>query len=147
MTLSLVEKARMLATLVHDGQTDKAGRPYILHPERVAKAVAHLGEECEAVGWLHDAQEAVTDAGWERGWFLGAMKHLGFPFGVREAVSVLTRREPAYLTHYIPSIKRSENPHVRPVKVADIKDNLRPGCPGSLRKRYERALQILGEKP
>lgn len=53
-----VKAARLLDTQPHPGQTDKAGLPYITHPERVAgrldDPVAHV------VGWLHDTVEDTT---------------------------------------------------------------------------------------
>lgn len=58
----LATQASIIATAAHEGQTDKAGTPYIQHPERVAKAAgqaapAHLAKQAEAVGWLHDVVE------------------------------------------------------------------------------------------
>lgn len=35
MNNNLLEKALVIATKAHEGQKDKAGSPYILHPIRV----------------------------------------------------------------------------------------------------------------
>ncbi|WP_394253532.1 HD domain-containing protein [Arthrobacter pityocampae] len=61
----LVTTANIVAASAHDGQSDKAGAPYITHPARVAAAAqdaapAHLAEEAEAVGWLHDVVEDTS---------------------------------------------------------------------------------------
>ena len=50
-----VEAARRLATQMHEGQTDKAGLPYVTHPERVAARLET--PEAQVVGWLHDTVE------------------------------------------------------------------------------------------
>ena len=50
-----VEAAKALATRAHSGQTDKAGLPYITHPERVAGRLDTPEEQ--VVGWLHDTVE------------------------------------------------------------------------------------------
>ena len=50
-----VEAAKALATRTHEGQTDKAGLPYITHPERVAGRLDTPEEQ--VVGWLHDTVE------------------------------------------------------------------------------------------
>jgi len=55
VTHVVVRVARSIAIHAHAGQTDKAGMPYVDHPRRVAAAVAHLGWEAEAAGWLHEA--------------------------------------------------------------------------------------------
>ena len=47
-----VEAARRLAAQWHEGQLDKAGKPYITHPERVAGRLS--SPERQVVGWLHD---------------------------------------------------------------------------------------------
>ena len=48
------ERARQFAVEAHAGQTDKAGRPYVEHLQRVAEA---LPEHLQAAGWLHDVIE------------------------------------------------------------------------------------------
>ena len=50
-----VERARDLAFSAHYGAVDKAGAPYILHPERVAERLSSPEEK--VVGWLHDVVE------------------------------------------------------------------------------------------
>ena len=54
----------IFATQCHDGQTDKAGAPYILHPLRVLGYLGHqaTSEERE-LALLHDVMEdcGVTD--------------------------------------------------------------------------------------
>src|SRR5258706_6160057 len=53
--LSTLERAIALAARKHEGQLDKAGAPYILHPIRVMLRVASLEEKMAAV--LHDVVE------------------------------------------------------------------------------------------
>lgn len=56
MTLADVEAT---ARAAHEGQTDKAGRPYAEHLSAVAEGVRARGgdEEQIAAAWLHDAVE------------------------------------------------------------------------------------------
>ena len=56
MTLAEVEAT---ARAAHEGQTDKAGRPYAEHLRAVAEGVRARGgdEEQTAAAWLHDAVE------------------------------------------------------------------------------------------
>ena len=56
MTLAEVEAT---ARAAHEGQTDKAGRPYAEHLQAVAEGVRARGgdEEQTAAAWLHDAVE------------------------------------------------------------------------------------------
>ena len=48
-----------LARTAHEGQTDKAGRPYAEHLQAVAEGVRARGGDAEqiAAAWLHDAVE------------------------------------------------------------------------------------------
>ena len=39
MTMATIEKAIQIAARAHDGQVDKLGLPYILHPLRVMDGV------------------------------------------------------------------------------------------------------------
>jgi (p)ppGpp synthase/HD superfamily hydrolase len=56
LTLTEVEA---LARTAHEGQTDKAGRPYTEHLEAVADGVRSRGGDPDqiAAAWLHDAVE------------------------------------------------------------------------------------------
>ena len=56
MTLAEVEAA---ARAAHEGQTDKAGRPYAEHLQAVAEGVRARGGDADqiAAAWLHDAVE------------------------------------------------------------------------------------------
>ncbi|MFI0085826.1 HD domain-containing protein [Streptomyces bobili] len=56
LTLTEVET---LARTAHEGQTDKAGRPYTEHLEAVADGVRSRGGDPDqiAAAWLHDAVE------------------------------------------------------------------------------------------
>jgi len=51
----LLDKAIEIARKVHDGQVDKAGKPYLDHPLPVMNAMDTLEEKIVAV--LHDAIE------------------------------------------------------------------------------------------
>lgn len=57
-TLTLTE-VEALARAAHEGQTDKAGRPYAEHLHAVAEGVRARGGDAEqiAAAWLHDAVE------------------------------------------------------------------------------------------
>ena len=48
-----------LATIAHRGQVDKAGKPYIDHPRRVAGRLAGGPRYTLAAAWLHDVLEDV----------------------------------------------------------------------------------------
>ena len=49
---SIAELAEQIPTTAHAGQVDKAGRPYIAHPARMAG-----DEHAVAAAWLHDVVE------------------------------------------------------------------------------------------
>lgn len=57
-TLTLAE-VEATARAAHEGQTDKAGRPYAEHLQAVAEGVRARGGDAEqiAAAWLHDAVE------------------------------------------------------------------------------------------
>lgn len=112
----LEAKARAFATTAHEGQTDKAGEPYIGHPERVARRLAGNPPEVVAAGWLHDVVED-TDA---------AIGDIFDVFGFRVAVTVdaVTHREGETRRQYLDRVRA--NPDARLVKMADILDNADP---------------------
>lgn len=113
MTTGLTE-AITIAAQAHDGQTDKAGQPYILHCLRVMLAMNSDTDRIVAV--LHDVLEDATD------WQIGDLGDFG-P-GVEGAVDALTRRDREDYFHYIDRV--AANPIAVRVKLADLRDNLDP---------------------
>ncbi len=57
--IELIEKAYDLAGKMHQGQLRKSGEPYLIHPVAVAKILAELGMDDQAIvaGLLHDVVE------------------------------------------------------------------------------------------
>lgn len=134
--LTELEKAERIARHAHAQQLDPSGDPYIEHVERVVALVAAAGESdaVKAVAWLHDV---IEDTAWTR---TQLVDRGGISEPVAEAVEVLSRREGESYEDYIRRVVQSRNPLARPVKLADLRDHLRPNCPVRLRPRYELAL-------
>lgn len=132
-----LNEAIAMAAQAHDGQFDRAGEPYILHPLRIMLAMGTEAERIVAV--LHDVVED-GDVG------LGDILAL-FGEDVRAGVDAVTRRAGESYPDFIERAKA--NPIGRAVKLADIRDNLAPWRSGSLtdslRERYEAARLALKE--
>ena len=136
-----VEAARLLATQAHSGQTDKAGLPYITHPERVAGRLEDPA--VQVVGWLHDTMEdtAVT------------LSEIEAQFGPETAAAVgaISRRDGEKWSDYLGRV--AANPVARQVKISDLIDNSNLGrIPHVTMKdvkrqtRYNKALEKLLEE-
>jgi (p)ppGpp synthase/HD superfamily hydrolase len=109
-----LERAIAIAAAAHEGQVDKAGAPYNLHPLRMMLAVTTPEARMAAV--LHDVVEDgdVT---------LEQLRAEAFPAAVVEAVDALTKREHEE-DDYEAFIRRAAlNPIAREVKLADLRDN------------------------
>ena len=128
------QKAKALATAMHAGQVDKAGKPYIEHVARVAESGAYYVEA--TVGWLHDIVEDTPMT-------LDAIEAL-FGWEIAAAVDALTRVEGEGYFDYICRIKDAGGT-ARAVKILDLEDHLRftSVIPASLIDRYEKAMKIL----
>ena len=111
MTREKVEEARALAASRHAGQADKAGAPYIGHPQRVAGRLNSPEEQI--VGWLHDT---VEDTGLSL-----AEVEARFGKAVAQAVDAVSRREGEPWEAYLLRVKA--NPVARRVKISDLIDN------------------------
>lgn len=137
MTLTWLD-ARALATRVHDGQVDRAGLPYIDHPNRVAERLIRYGEAARMAGWLHDVVE-------DSGLTLEDLTTMGYPSEVVAAVDSVTRREGETYPELIE--RAAADPVGRLVKLADNADNadearlamLPPADADRLRTRYAEA--------
>ncbi|MFB7504136.1 HD domain-containing protein [Streptomyces broussonetiae] len=116
LTLPEVEA---LARAAHEGQTDKAGRPYAEHLAAVAGGVRARGGDPEqiAAAWLHDA---VEDDALTREWLARA----ALTARTKAIVDALTKRpaeEPAAYARRILT-----TPGARLVKEADLAHNADP---------------------
>ena len=111
-----LERAIEIAASAHLGQLDKAGEPYIAHPLRVMLPFIRGGDETRAIiAVLHDVIE-------DSSWTAADLHREGFRTEIVEAVTALTRPpEEAYSAF----VRRAvSNELARPVKAADLRDNL-----------------------
>ena len=108
----LTEKALNIATLAHEKQADKGGKPYILHPLRVAENMTDEASACVAL--LHDVIEDTYVT-------LKELEAEGFYPEIIEALKLLTHHEAQDYMEYIAAI--AENPLARNVKIADLRHN------------------------
>ena len=128
--MSTLQRAISVAVEAHEGQVDKGGNPYILHPMRVMMSLRTVEEMI--VGVLHDVVEDCSDIGfgWER------LEEEGFSPVVLDALKSVTKtpEEESHfktlsgedrITAYLRFVDRAKsNPIGRRVKRADIYDNL-----------------------
>lgn len=116
-----LDKAILVAVQAHQGQKDRYGQPFILHPLRVMMRVKSEDEKIVAI--LHDVVEdsAMT---------LEDLKKEGFSAEIVRAVDCLTKREgEPYEAH----VERAgQNRLALPVKAADLEDNMDPQRMGVL---------------
>lgn len=111
--MSNLDQAICIATKAHSGQTDKAGKPYILHPLRL---MARFSTETEMiVAVLHDVIEDSDTT-------CDDLKSAGFSDEVINAIGCLTKRKNENYDSFISRI--SGNDLARGIKIEDIKDNL-----------------------
>ena len=136
-----VAAARALATKAHEGQTDKAGLPYITHPERVALRME--SPELQVIGWLHDTVEDTTLT----------VKDIAERFGPETAAAVdaISRRDGEKWSDYLDRV--AANPMARQVKISDLIDNSNLSRIPHVtlkdverQKKYNKALKKLLEK-
>jgi (p)ppGpp synthase/HD superfamily hydrolase len=136
MQNDLLRKAEEIAVAAHAGQRDRAGHPFSDHLRRVAEKVG--GREQRMVAYLHDIVEK-TD-----GWSLERLAEEGFPETVIAAVDAMTRRGGE---DYADFVRRAiANPLARPVKRADLEDNLQQAEQAGIDDRkYRLGLRLLDE--
>lgn len=109
-----LERAIAIASILHEGQVDKAGAAYILHPLRVM--VAQTSDEARMVAVLHDT---VEDCGVT---IEDLRDRAGFPESVLHALSLVTRRKEDSYGSFVE--RCATDPLALAVKLADLEDNL-----------------------
>ena len=112
--MATIEKALQIAAKAHEGQKDKEGLPYILHPLRAMMSVT--GEEAQIVAVLHDVIEDTSVTADD-------LRQAGFSEQIVAAVLCVTHRKDEPYADYVVRCKGNEI--ARQVKLADLKDNSR----------------------
>jgi (p)ppGpp synthase/HD superfamily hydrolase len=117
--LNTIEGAVAFANQAHDGQVDKQGVPYILHPLRVGASLHAFGPEYVIAGLLHDVVEDTPVT-------LDDLHILGASDAVIAAVNAVTKTESERTVEaYMRSIARAtQHPIGGWVKAADVADNM-----------------------
>lgn len=146
--LYTIEGATEFAIRAHDGQVDKQGLPYILHPLRVGASLWRFGSEYVIAGLLHDVVEDTHHT-------LDDLRALGASESVIAAVDAVTKTESERTVEaYERSIRKAmEDPIGLWVKAADVSDNASrvddirdPELRHRLRVKYAMASKVLGSR-
>ena len=142
-SMTTLERAIAIAAKAHEGQTDKAGAPYILHPLRVMLRMDRT-EDC-IVAVLHDVIE-------DSEWTADMLRAEGFSERIIEALESVTKRRGEDYETFIR--RAASNPISRRVKLADLADNSDMGriaalTPKDLERlqKYGRAIGFLNARP
>jgi len=133
--------ARAIATEAHVGQVDKAGRPYIEHPERVAARLTD--PDAQVVALLHDVLEDTELTAED-------LRAAGITELQLEALEALDHAHDVSNEDYWRALRLV--PLARLVKVADLADNTDPARIAVLdaesqdyfRDKYRRAMAVIG---
>ncbi|MFF9766005.1 HD domain-containing protein [Streptomyces sp. NPDC014636] len=148
MTHLTLAEVEALARAAHDGQSDKAGRPYAEHLAAVAEGVRVRGGDPEqiAAAWLHDS---VEDAALSEEWLATA----ALTERTKAVVRALTKRpgEPpeAYAGRILATpgallVKRADLAHnADPRRLAVLDEPTRK----RLTEKYARMRALLGVEP
>jgi (p)ppGpp synthase/HD superfamily hydrolase len=133
--------ARALATQAHSGQTDKAGQPYIEHPERVAARLTD--PDAQVVALLHDVIEDTELSADD-------LRAAGASELQVKALEALAHADDVSDKDYWRALRAV--PLARLVKVADLADNtdparialLAPAEQERFRTKYRSAMAVIG---
>ncbi|MQG91085.1 GTP pyrophosphokinase [Pseudomonas sp. MN1F] len=110
--MSTLERAIAVAARAHEGQYDKGGAAYILHPLRVMMRVSTPEQRIVAV--LHDVIEDTSLT-------LSDLAREGFPLKILAALLALSRNKGESYQDFV--VRLGSDPLARTVKLADLADN------------------------
>ena len=117
-----------VATKAHEGQVDKGGNPYILHPKAVADSLNDT--EDKIVAYLHDVCEDTDTT-------LDDLINMGFTYRIVSSVRILTKTKDTSYDKYLKQVKKDSN--AWHVKMADLKHNMDISrIPHPTKKDFER---------
>lgn len=109
----LLNKVAEFSKKAHEGQFDKGGHPYYLHPQSVA--LMGTTENEKIVGYLHDVIEDTN-------YTINDLKELGINDECLEAIKMLTHDKNIPYEEYISNIKKCDL--ARKVKINDLTNNM-----------------------
>lgn len=114
--MNILAKAIRIAAVAHEDQTDRAGRPYFLHVDKVAHYVSKYGydENLMSIAYLHDV---VEDCGITYGYLLAE----GMSPRVIDGIRCLTKVPGESHEEYLEKICSNKDSII--VKLADLRHN------------------------
>lgn len=131
-----VQLAEKIARKVHKNQIRKfgedKGKPYIVHPERMANKM--ISPVMKAAAYLHDTVEDGNIS-------FDDLSNQGISETVLDIVEAVTKKQGENYLDFI--LRISENSKAAILKREDIRDNLNGLQEGSLKDKYRLALWIL----
>lgn len=138
----LVKKTLKICCAAHEGQVDKSGLPYLLHPVHLAEQMSTEEEICAAL--LHDTIEDTSLTPDD-------LRREGIPERVVQALLLLTHDPEVPYMDYVRKIR--QNGIARKVKLADLKHNSDLSRLDTVtekdrkrREKYLKAIEILSDK-
>ena len=109
----LYDRALKIAIKAHEGQKDKSGREYVMHPIRVAERCKD--PKAKIVALLHDTiEDTYVTAEY--------LREQGFPEEIVEGILSVTKHEGETYEEFVR--RASINPIGKEVKKADLEDNM-----------------------
>lgn len=114
--MDFISTALDMAISFHGGQEDKNGKPFVMHPIRVATSLGpDTEEEIVAAALLHDVVEDTFAS-------LETLRRADMTDRIVEIVDALTRREQEVYRDYLHRLSQNNDAVI--IKIADIRDNM-----------------------
>lgn len=136
----LIERARLIAKMVHLDETRRGGEPYYTHCDAVENGVELMCENTKCAAQMHDVLENTKNPDLIRNILTEY-----FPPEVSFLVETLTHDKNIYYSRYIDII--SNNPKALTIKISDMLDNTKDAnLPEKQFNKYREAcLQIIAK--
>ena len=136
----LIERARLIAKMVHLEEIRRGGEPYFIHCDAVEECVKDKDENTRCAAQLHDTLENSKNPD-----LIRKLIEEYFPYEVLFLVETLTHDKNIYYSRYIDVI--SNNPKSLDIKFSDMIDNTKDiNLPEKQFNKYrESCIQIMGK--
>ena len=137
----LIERARLIAKMVHLEETRRGGEPYFTHCDAVEEGVKDKDENTKCAAQLHDTLENSKNPD-----VIRKLIAEYFPYEVLFLIETLTHDKNIYYSRYIDVV--SNNPKALEIKFSDMIDNTKDiNLPEKQFNKYREAcLQIIEKR-